>query len=74
MRIGFKNIRAKVTLYVLLLLLLTILTSYVITSRVMEASVSGEVVKRAESIEDVYGRDVIPERLRVERGAEEVRP
>jgi len=50
MRIGFKNIRAKVTLYVLLLLLLTIVTSYFITARVMDDSVTGEVVKRAGSI------------------------
>lgn len=50
MRIGFKNIRAKVTLYVLLLLALTILASYVITSRVMDDSVTSEVIKRAGSI------------------------
>jgi putative nucleotidyltransferase with HDIG domain len=50
MRIGFKNIRVKVTLYVLLLLLLTIVTSYVITSRVMDDSITGEVIKRAGSI------------------------
>jgi putative nucleotidyltransferase with HDIG domain len=55
MQIGFKNIRVKVTLYVLLLLTLTILASYVITSRVMDDSVTNEVIKRAGSISRTIG-------------------
>jgi putative nucleotidyltransferase with HDIG domain len=50
MRIGFKNIRTKLTLYILLLLLATVLTSYAIISRVIYDSISGEIVKRAGSI------------------------
>ena len=55
MQIGFKHIRVKVTLYVLFLLIMTILASYFITSRVMDDSVTGEVIKRAGSISRTIG-------------------
>lgn len=45
-----KHIRAKVTLYVLLLLASTVCVSYVITIRILNDHVRGEIVKRAESL------------------------
>ena len=44
------DIRAKVTLYVLLLLASTVCVSYVITTRILNDHVKGEIVKRAESL------------------------
>ncbi len=46
----FKSIRAKTTIYVLVLLSGTIAVSYVITLRIMDNHIKGEIVKRAESL------------------------
>jgi len=50
MRVFFKKIRAKISLFVLLLLIATILTSYVVTVRVMNNNILNEVLKRADSL------------------------
>jgi putative nucleotidyltransferase with HDIG domain len=50
MRIGIRKIRTKVALYVLLLLAVTILVSYLIISRIMDNRIRGEIINRAESI------------------------
>jgi len=46
----FKSIRAKAALHVLVLLSGTIAVSYVITLRIMDDHIKGEIVKRAESL------------------------
>jgi putative nucleotidyltransferase with HDIG domain len=45
-----KGIRAKVTLYVLLLLASTVCVSYALTIRILNDHVRGEIVKRVESL------------------------
>ncbi len=45
-----KDIRGKFTVYVLLLLAATVCTAYVITIRILNDHVRGEIVKRAESL------------------------
>ena len=46
----FKSILAKTMLYVLTLLAVTVAASYVITIRILNDHVKGEIVKRAESL------------------------
>ena len=46
----FRGIRAKTTLFVLLLLTSTVLVSYLITVRIMDGQIKGEIVRRAESL------------------------
>jgi putative nucleotidyltransferase with HDIG domain len=48
--LSFKTIRAKATLFVLLLLSGTVVSSYVITLRIMNSHIRGEIIKRAESL------------------------
>jgi len=48
--LSFKGLRAKATLYVLLLLVATVVVSYVITIRILNSHIKGEIVKRAESL------------------------
>src|SRR5512140_507999 len=45
-----KEIRAKATLFVLLLLASTVCVSYLLTIRILNDHVRGEIVKRAESL------------------------
>jgi HD-GYP domain-containing protein (c-di-GMP phosphodiesterase class II) len=46
----FRNIRVKASLFVLLLLIITIGASYVVTVRMMRDRILNEVIKRAESL------------------------
>lgn len=46
----FRNIRVKASLFVLLLLVITIGVSYVVTVRMMRDRILSEVIKRAESL------------------------
>lgn len=46
----FRNIRVKASLFVLLLLIITIGVSYVVTVRMMRDRILNEVIKRAESL------------------------
>ncbi|RPI97072.1 MAG: HAMP domain-containing protein, partial [Candidatus Aminicenantes bacterium] len=46
----FRGIRAKTTLFVLLLLASTVLVSYLITVQIMNGQIKGEIVRRAESL------------------------
>ncbi len=46
----FKGIRAKTTLFVLLLLSSTVIVSYVITIQILNDHIKGEIVRRAESL------------------------
>jgi putative nucleotidyltransferase with HDIG domain len=46
----FRNIRAKASLFVLLLLVITIGVSYIVTVRIMRDRIFSEVIKRAESL------------------------
>jgi putative nucleotidyltransferase with HDIG domain len=48
--LSFRSIRAKATLYVLLLLSGTIVVSYAITQRIMNDHIRGEIIRRAESL------------------------
>ena len=48
--LSFKTIRAKATLFVILLLSGMVFSSYVITLRIMNSHIRGEIIKRAESL------------------------
>jgi putative nucleotidyltransferase with HDIG domain len=48
--LSFKSIRAKAALYVLILLAGTTVASYVISLRIMNSHIRGEIVKRADSL------------------------
>lgn len=53
---SFRNIRAKATLFILVLLTATTFTSYVLTVRIMNAHVTDKIIRTAESL----GRSIAP--------------